>query len=57
VTKHFGGIAALSHVDVTVNAAEIVGLIGPNGAGKTSLMNIISGAARPDGGSVRLFGH
>ena len=56
VSAHFGGIAALSGVSVTLNRGEIVGLIGPNGAGKTTLMNVISGALRSDGGSVQLFG-
>ena len=39
VTKHFGGLAAVSHVDFHVDEGEIVGLIGPNGAGKTTLFN------------------
>jgi len=54
---NFGGIAALDEVGIVVGPGEIVGLIGPNGAGKTTLMNAISGALRPDCGSVRLFGH
>ena len=44
VTKYFGGLAAVSHVDFHVDKGEIVGLIGPNGAGKTTLFNLISGA-------------
>ncbi len=54
---HFGGIAALAGVSMTVEPGRIVGLIGPNGAGKTTLMNVVSGVLRPDRGSVRLFGH
>ena len=48
VTKRFGGVQALSHVDLTVSAGEIVGLIGQNGAGKTTLMDCISGFHRID---------
>lgn len=57
VAIHFGGIAALGGLSMTVEPGQIVGLIGPNGAGKTTLMNVISGVLRPDRGSVRLFGH
>jgi ABC-type branched-subunit amino acid transport system ATPase component/ABC-type branched-subunit amino acid transport system permease subunit len=57
VTLHFGGIAALRGATMRVGSGEIVGLIGPNGAGKTTLMNVVGGLARPENGSVRLFGH
>jgi branched-chain amino acid transport system ATP-binding protein len=53
VTKHFGGLAAVSGVDFGVDHGEIVGLIGPNGAGKTTLFNLISGALIPDSGTIR----
>jgi branched-chain amino acid transport system ATP-binding protein len=53
VTKHFGGLAAVSHVDFNVNQGEVVGLIGPNGAGKTTLFNLISGALVPKSGTIR----
>jgi len=49
VTKRFGGVHALSHVELTVHAGEIVGLIGQNGAGKTTLMDCVSGFHRIDG--------
>ena len=52
VTKHFGGLAAVSRVDFQVDQGEIVGLIGPNGAGKTTLFNLISGALVPKPGTI-----
>jgi branched-chain amino acid transport system ATP-binding protein len=54
VSKHFGGLAAVSNVDLQVAECEVVGLIGPNGAGKTTLFNLLSGALRPNAGTIRL---
>jgi branched-chain amino acid transport system ATP-binding protein len=54
ITKHFGGLAAVSHVDLRVDEGEVVGLIGPNGAGKTTLFNLLSGALKPNAGAIRL---
>jgi ABC-type branched-subunit amino acid transport system ATPase component/ABC-type branched-subunit amino acid transport system permease subunit len=56
LTKRFGGVEALSHVDLTVAAGEIVGLVGQNGAGKTTLVDCISGFLDIDGGAVVLRG-
>jgi branched-chain amino acid transport system ATP-binding protein len=53
VTKYFGGLAAISHVDFYVDQGEILGLIGPNGAGKTTLFNLISGALPLKSGELR----
>ena len=55
LTKHFGGIAAVHDLDMSVNEGEIVGLMGPNGAGKTTVFNLITGFLRPSGGQV-IFG-
>jgi branched-chain amino acid transport system ATP-binding protein len=56
VTKYFGGLAAVSHVDFYVDQGEIVGLIGPNGAGKTTLFNLISAALPLSSGEIRFKG-
>jgi branched-chain amino acid transport system ATP-binding protein len=56
ITKRFSGIVALDHVDLAVEAGELVSLIGPNGAGKTTLFNCLSGVIRPDGGRVAFDG-
>lgn len=56
VTKRFGGLAAVNHVDFSVRRGEILGLIGPNGAGKTTLFNVITGFSRPDAGTILFKG-
>jgi ABC-type branched-subunit amino acid transport system ATPase component len=56
LTRRFGGLTAVDHVDVDVNMGEIVSLVGPNGAGKTTVFNLISGVLRPTAGSIRLKG-
>ena len=56
VTKHFGGIRAVTGANLAISAGEIHALIGPNGAGKTTLFNLISGLFPPDAGSVHLNG-
>ena len=52
----FGGVTALDGADLDVAPQKITGLIGPNGAGKTTLFNAVSGALRPQGGTVRFAG-
>lgn len=56
VTKRFGGLLAVNEVDLRLTGGSIHGVIGPNGAGKSSLANLISGAYRPDTGSIQLAG-
>ncbi len=57
VTKFFGGLKAVSEIDLAVRERELVGLIGPNGAGKTTLFNLITGVYRPTSGRILLAGH
>jgi len=56
LSKHFGGLAAVNSLDLTVKGGEIVGLIGPNGAGKTTCFNLLSGFLGPTSGSVVFAG-
>ena len=52
LSKHFGGIAALSDVGFEVRAGEVLGLIGPNGAGKTTLFECLAGVMPVDRGAM-----
>jgi len=52
----FGGLRALSELDLTISEGEIVSVIGPNGAGKTTLFNLITGLYEPTSGDVRFEG-
>jgi branched-chain amino acid transport system ATP-binding protein len=57
ISKRYGGVAALTDVDVSVSAGEFVAIIGPNGAGKSTLLNVLTGLVVPDAGSVALAGN
>lgn len=52
VTKRFGGLVAVDHVDLEVHEGEAIGIVGPNGSGKTTLYNLISGVYLPDEGKI-----
>ena len=54
-SKHFGGLAAVSNVDLKLEAGEIRGIIGPNGSGKSTLFNLISGVYPPEPGGTMFF--
>jgi branched-chain amino acid transport system ATP-binding protein len=53
--RSFGGIRAVDGVTFDVEKAEIVGIIGPNGSGKSTLFNLLTGALKPDKGTISLF--
>jgi len=52
VHKHFGGLAALSDIDLAVEEGKTHAIIGPNGAGKSTLLNVIIGRIKPNRGAV-----
>jgi len=57
LTKTFGGLSALSDLDLEVAEGEVVSVIGPNGAGKTTFFNVLTGLYRPDRGHAIFDGH
>lgn len=56
VTIRFGGLCAVSELDLALGRGEIVGLIGPNGAGKTTVFNLLTGIYAPTSGSIHFDG-
>jgi len=54
LTKSFGGLTAVSNVNMTIHQGELIGLIGPNGAGKTTIFNLLTGVYVPSSGTVEL---
>jgi branched-chain amino acid transport system ATP-binding protein len=56
VTKSFGPVQAVRDVSLHLSDGEALGIVGPNGAGKTTVLNLISGAMRPDAGRIVFAG-
>lgn len=56
LSKHFGGLKAVSGLSFAVGEEDVVGLIGPNGAGKSTAFNLITGTLRPTSGRITLAG-
>ena len=54
LTKNFGGLAAVSNVNLEIGERELIGLIGPNGAGKMTLFNLLTGVYDPSEGKIEL---
>jgi branched-chain amino acid transport system ATP-binding protein len=57
VTIRFGGLKAVSELDLQIGREEMIGLIGPNGAGKTTVFNMITGVYQPTEGGILFDGH
>lgn len=57
ITKRFGNLVAVDHVDLKVRTGEICGFLGPNGSGKTTFIRMLCGLLRADAGSGTCLGH
>lgn len=56
-TIRFGGLTAVSNLDLAIGPNELIGLIGPNGAGKTTVFNLMTGVYEPTEGAIQFDGH
>ncbi len=56
LTKQFGQLAAVDHVDLTVPRAHVYGFLGPNGSGKTTTIRMLCGLLAPTGGEIEVLG-
>jgi len=56
ITKRFGGVTALTDVDLELMAGEVLAIVGDNGAGKSTLIKILTGVLRPSAGSISMNG-
>ena len=56
LSMSFGGLKAVSELDLDIGEGEIFSIIGPNGAGKTTVFNMVSGFYKPDAGKIRFEG-
>ena len=57
LTKRYGDILAVDHIDFEVKRGEFFGFLGPNGAGKTTTIRMLTGVIKPDDGTARISGY
>ena len=57
LTRQFGTLTAVDHVDLTIPRAQIYGFLGPNGSGKSTTIRMLCGLLRPTAGNVEVLGH
>lgn len=57
LTKRFGSLTAVDHLDFTVEPGRVTGFLGPNGSGKTTTLRMLLGLIRPTGGTATIDGH
>jgi ABC-2 type transport system ATP-binding protein len=57
LTKHYGELLAVDHINFEVKKSEIFGFLGPNGAGKTTTIRMLTGLTQPSDGTAKIFGH
>ena len=57
LTRRFGALTAVDHLDLSVQRGEIFGLVGPDGAGKTTTLRMLCGLMDPSEGSACVAGH
>ena len=55
VSRSFGGLSAVSDINIEIEENQLVGIIGPNGAGKTTLFNLLTGVYKPSKGTIELL--
>lgn len=56
LTRHFGNVTAVDHVDLDIPMGQVFGFLGPNGCGKSTLIRMLCGLIRPSGGEVEILG-
>src|ERR1700735_5173489 len=56
LSRAFGSLRVIDHLDFKVEAGEILGILGPNGAGKSTLFNLVAGVLPPSAGRIRFEG-
>ena len=56
LTKEFGSVTAVDHVDLEIAAGEFFSMLGPSGSGKTTVLRLIAGFEQPTAGTIELFG-